>query len=77
MKLKLDQLQQDQVESYRRELQGKYEQERRLFEEEKRRRLKDVQQSIDKLNIASADKDKLRSEIGTLNRESTELQAKI
>jgi hypothetical protein len=39
VKLKLDQLYQDQVDSYRRELQARYEQERRLFEEEKRRRL--------------------------------------
>lgn len=77
MKLKLDQLYQDQVDSYRRELQARYEQERRLFEEEKRRRLQDIQQSIDKLNIGSADKDKLRTEIDTLNRESAELQAKI
>lgn len=29
------------------------------------------------MNIGSADKDKLRGEIDTLNRETTELQAKI
>ena len=47
----------------------KYEKERRLFEEEKRRKMLDIQQSIEKLNIASSDKEKLKQEIDTLNRE--------
>lgn len=58
-------------------MQAKYEKERRLFEEEKRKRMLDIQQSIDKLNIASSDKEKLRQEIDMLNREQKELNQKI
>ena len=47
----------------------KYEKERRLFEDEKRKRMQDIQSSIDKLNIASSDKEKLRLEIDNLNKE--------
>ena len=50
-------------------MQAKYEKERRLFEDEKKKRLNDIQQSIEKLNIASSDKEKLKHEIDTLNRE--------
>ena len=69
LKLKIDQMYAEQVESYRKQLQAKYEKERRLFEDEKRKRLADIQQAIDKLNIGAGDKEKLRSEIDTLNRE--------
>ena len=69
VKLKIDQMYQDQVESHRRSMQAKYEKERRLFEEEKRRRMQDIQSSIDKLNIGHADKEKLRQEIDQLNHE--------
>lgn len=41
-------------------MQTKYERERRMFEEEKRKRMQDIQSSIDKLNIGHADKEKLR-----------------
>lgn len=58
-------------------MQAKYDKERRLFEEEKRKRMHDIQSSIDKLNIASADKEKLRQEIETLNREQADLNEKI
>lgn len=47
------------MESYRRQVQAKYEKERRLFEDEKRKRLADVQASIEKLNITAGDKEKL------------------
>ena len=47
--------------------------ERRLFEEEKRKRMQDIQSSIDRLNIASSDKDKLKKEIEKLNREQQEI----
>ena len=73
----MDQMYQDQVESFRRSLQAKYEQERRLFEEEKRRRIQDIQSSIEKLNITSGDKDKLKQEIQALNNEQGDLSAKI
>lgn len=69
VKLKIDQMYQDQVESYRRQMQTKYEKERKIFEEEKRRRMQDIQSSIDKLNIGHADKEKLRQEIDQLNHE--------
>lgn len=55
----------------------KYEKERRLFEDEKRKRMLDIQSSLDKLNIATSDKDKLRKEIENLTREQKELQSKI
>jgi hypothetical protein len=58
-------------------MQNKYEKERRIFEEEKRRRLQDIQSSIDKLNISSSDKDKLRQEIDSLNHEQKELSSKL
>ena len=51
--------------------------ERRLFEEEKRKRMQDIQSSIDRLNIASSDKDKLKKEIEKLNREQQEIQDKV
>lgn len=60
---------QDQIESYRKQQQMKYEKERRMFEDEKRKKMQDIQLSIDKLNIASSDKDKLRKDIDNLNRE--------
>ena len=34
-----------------------------MFEEEKRRRLQDIQQSIERLNIASTDKERLKEEV--------------
>ena len=58
-------------------MQSKYEKERRIFEEEKRRRLQDIQSSIDKLNISSSDKDKLRQEIDSLNHDQKELSIKL
>lgn len=58
-------------------MQAKYEKERRIFEEEKRRRMQDIQASIDKLNIGHSDKEKLRQEIDQLNHEQKELNAKI
>ncbi len=48
-----------------------------MFEEEKRRRIEDIQKAIQSLNIASADKQKLTSEVENLNREQRTLQAKI
>ena len=69
VKLRIDQMYADQIESYQKQMQNKYEKERRIFEEEKRRRLQDIQSSIDKLNISSSDKDKLRQEIDSLNHE--------
>jgi polyhydroxyalkanoate synthesis regulator phasin len=48
-----------------------------LFEDEKRKRVQDIQQSIEKLNINSSDKEKMKSEIDTLNREQKDLQNKI
>ena len=48
------------MESHRKFLQGKFDKERRQFEEEKRKRMQDVQAAVDRLNIASADKEKLR-----------------
>ncbi|CDW77582.1 ww domain containing protein [Stylonychia lemnae] len=77
IKLRIDQMYQDQVESYRKQQMMKYEKERRLFEDEKRKRMQDIQSSIDKLNIASSDKEKLRHEIDNLNREQKDLQKKI
>lgn len=58
-------------------MQAKFEKERRVFEDEKRRRMQDIQSSIDKLNIGHADKEKLRHEIEQLNHEQKELHAKI
>ena len=39
--------------------------------------MQDIQSSIDKLNIPSSDKDKLRREIDNLSKEQKELQSKI
>ena len=77
VKLRIDQMYADQIESYQKQMQNKYEKERRIFEEEKRRRLQDIQSSIDKLNISSSDKDKLRQEIDSLNHEQKELSNKL
>ena len=77
VKLRIDQMYADQIESYQKQMQNKYEKERRIFEEEKRRRLQDIQSSIDKLNISSSDKDKLRQEIDSLNHEQKELSSKL
>lgn len=40
-----------------------------MVEEEKRKRMQDIQTSIDRLNIATSDKEKLRKEIDNLNRD--------
>lgn len=48
-----------------------------MFEDEKRRRVEEIQKAIQALNIASADKQKLASEVENLNREQRTLQAKI
>ena len=77
VKLRVDQMYQDQLEGHKRQLQSKYEKERRLFDDEKRKRLQDIQSSIDKLNIASGDKERLRQEIETLNREHRDLSSKV
>ena len=77
MKLKIDQLYQDQFENHRKTLQTNFDKERRVFEEEKRKRLLDIQSQIDRLNITTSDKEKLRQEIDTLNREQKELNRKI
>ena len=37
----------------------------------------DIQTSIEKLNISSSDKDKMKSEIDTLNKEQRDLLKKI
>ena len=58
--LRIDQSLQEQLDAHKRACQQKYEKERRMFEEEKRRRLQDIQQSIERLNIASSDKEKLK-----------------
>jgi chaperonin cofactor prefoldin len=39
--------------------------------------LKEIQQSIAKLNIDSADKEKLSKEVSTLNKEQRSLQDKV
>lgn len=44
-----------------------------MFEEEKRKRMVDIQQAIEKLNIASSDKEKLKQEIDLLNKEQRDL----
>jgi len=68
---------QEQLESHKRTCEQKHEKERRIFEEEKRRRMQDISSAIEKLNIASADKEKLKDEVDSLNREQRVLQGKI
>ena len=63
MKLKIDQLRQDELESFKKQIQTKYERERRVFEDERKKRLQDIQMSIEKLNISSSDKEKMKLEI--------------
>lgn len=77
MKLRIDQLYQDQLESFKKEQQLKFEKERRLREDERRKRMQDIQSNIDKLSIPSSDKDKLRREIDNLAKEQKELQSRI
>ena len=62
-KLRIDQTHQEQTEAYKRSCAQKFEKEKRMFEEEKRRRLQDIQQAIERLNIASTDKEKLKEEV--------------
>ena len=76
-KLRIDQNNQEQVEAHRRACAQRFEKERRMFEEEKRRRMQDIQQSIEKLNIASSDKEKLREQVDTLNRQQRTLQTRL
>lgn len=68
-KLRIDQNHQEQLEAHRRACAQRFEKERRTFEEEKRRRMQDVQHSIEKLNITSSDKVKLKEQVETLNRQ--------
>lgn len=76
-KLRIDQQYQDKVEQFRREMQLKYEAEKRAFEEEKQKKLYEIQGSIENLNLASSDKQKLKTEIDDLIKEQRELQYKI
>ena len=68
-KLRIDQTHQEQIEAHKRSCAQKFEKEKRMFEEEKRRRLQDIQQAIERLNIASTDKERLKEEVDQLNRQ--------
>lgn len=58
-------------------MQLKYERERRIYEEEKQKRLYEIQDSIENLNLATSDKQKMKTEIDELILESNRLQSKI
>jgi len=77
MKLRIDQQYQEKVEGFRKETQLKYEREKRLFEDEKQKRLYEIQDSIDDLKLASSDKQKMKNEIEDLIMEQNKLQSKI
>mmetsp|Transcript_41905 Transcript_41905/g.64131 ORF Transcript_41905/g.64131 Transcript_41905/m.64131 type:complete len:81 (-) Transcript_41905:743-985(-) len=77
MKLRIDQQFQDQVEQFRKETQLKYERERRQFEEQKQKRLYEIQDSIDNLSLGTSDKQKLKNEIDDLIQEQNKLKTKI
>lgn len=66
MKLRIDQQFQDKVEQFRKETALKYEREKRQFEDEKQKRLYEIQDSIDDLNLATSDKQKMKNEIEEL-----------
>lgn len=77
MKLRIDQQFQDKVEQFRKETALKYEREKRQFEDEKQKRLYEIQDSIDDLNLATSDKQKMKNEIEELIQEQIKLQSKI
>jgi hypothetical protein len=54
-------------------MQLKYEKERSLYEEEKQKRLYEIQDSIENLNLAASDKSKLKNEIDELIAEQNKL----
>ena len=58
-------------------MQLKYEKERSLYEEEKQKRLYEIQDSIENLNLAASDKSKLKNEIDELIAEQNKLQSKV
>lgn len=72
-KLRIDQNHQELLEAHRRACAQRFEKERRMFDEEKRRRMQDIEQSIEKLNIASSDKEKLKEQVDSLNRQQRTL----
>ena len=76
-KLRLDQQFQEKIELFRKETQQKYVQERRLFEEQRQRRLYEIQESIDDLNLAHSDKQKLKDEIDDFIRQQNKLQGQV
>ena len=67
----------EQLAEYRRNVQIKYERERRNFDEEKRKRQQDVQSAIDRLQVSASEKESLRRELEGLTHEQRTLQAKI
>ena len=73
MKLRIDQQFQDKVEQFRKETALKYEREKRQFEDEKQKRLYEIQDSIDDLNLATSDKQKMKNEIEELIQEQIKL----
>jgi len=77
IKLRIDQQFQDKVEQFRKEVQLKYERERRMFEEEKQKRLYEIQDSIENLNLATSDKQKMKNDIDEMIQEQNRLQNKI
>ncbi len=76
-KLRIDQTHQEQLEAHKRSCHQRFEKERRQFEEEKQQRMQDIQQSIERLNITSSDKERLREQVDNLNREQRTLQTRL
>jgi hypothetical protein len=75
-KLRIDQSHQEQLEGHRRACAQRFEKERCIFDEEKRRRMQDIQHSIEKLNITSSDKEKLKEQVESLNRQQKSLKSR-
>ena len=65
------------MEQQRRILTQKYQEDRSKFEEEKRKKQLDIQQSIDRLNVSTAEKEALRRELDSLTHQQRTLQVKI
>ena len=77
MKLRIDQQHDQKLEDYRRQVQQKYDRERRQFEEDRQKRLYEIQDSIEKLNLGVSDKQKMKQEVEELISVQHVLRAKL
>jgi hypothetical protein len=68
---------QDQLESHRKQLLLGFEKERNHLQDEQEHKVMNIQTAIEKLNIGTSDKIKLKEEVDDLNRQKREMEDRL